>query len=219
MRVRIGDVGGLLFWLPFCLRNKSRLRGLHIERLMSRCIDHDSLIDPLILDERIFDEAPDKDKGGRRGSNTSVFVHDVGNPEAWRWVVLILFFLSGAANALVLLTWSPITDSASTYFGDIGITAINILTVCFQIMYLPGTLLAVHILKNYDLRTTILSAGIFTTVGCAVRYIGSISQSQTSSYFIVLLGTLFVAIAQPFYLNMPARLATAWFGVKERGVF
>ena len=87
-------------------------------------------------------------------------------------------------------------------------------------MYLPGTILAVNIMKITDLRRTMLFGGLLTAVGCAIRYIGSISQpniSPTSSYGIVLLGTLFAALAQPFYLNMPARLATAWFGVSERG--
>jgi hypothetical protein len=40
--------------------------------------------------------------------------------------------------------------------------------------------------------------------------------SPTLGYIIILFGTLFVAVAQPFYLNMPSKLTTAWFAVKER---
>ena len=40
----------------------------------------------------------------------------------YRWVVLMVFVLCGMANAMVLLTWAPITDKVQTYWDDISIT-------------------------------------------------------------------------------------------------
>ena len=38
------------------------------------------------------------------------------------------------------------------------------------------------------------------------------------SYTIILVGTVVVATSQPFYLNMPAKIAASWFAVKQRDV-
>lgn len=140
-----------------------------------------------------------------------------------RWLMLFIFVLSGFANALVLLTWSPISDKASDFWGGIGPTAVNLLAVAFQIMYLPGTVLAVNVMKRADIRVTMMLGGTLTAIGCGIRYLGAIARvdgglSSLASYVIVLLGTVVVAAAQPFYLNMPAKIAASWFAVRERDI-
>lgn len=140
-----------------------------------------------------------------------------------RWAILVMFIFSGAANALVLLSFAPITDLANTYWEDIGTSAINLLAVSFQIMYLPGTVLALYISSKYNLRMIMIIGGLLTTVGCSIRYIGTVTVgsgglSASASYSLVLFGTFIVATAQPFYINMPAKIASSWFPVKERDI-
>lgn len=139
---------------------------------------------------------------------------------SYRWVVLILFVFSGVANAMVLLTWAPITDKAQTYWDNINITAVNLLSVIFQICYVPGTLLALRFSERFSLRGLLLRGGILTSVGCIFRVIGAsvVDSSASGSYALVLFGTIFVGLSQPFYLNMPAKIASTWFGVKERDI-
>ena len=139
-----------------------------------------------------------------------------------RWAILVMFIFSGAANALVLLSFAPITDLANTYWNDIGTTAINLFAVSFQIMYLPGTILALYISSKYNLRMIMLCGGLLTTVGCGLRFAGiafvASGLNLSGSYVLVLLGTMLVALAQPFYINMPAKIAASWFAVKERDI-
>jgi Na+/melibiose symporter-like transporter len=90
-------------------------------------------------------------------------------------------------------------------------------------MYIPGTALSAKTMKMYDLRTTMLLGGSLTTVGCAIRWIGGYARdsghmSPIMSYTFVLIGTVVVASSQPFYLNMPAKIAASWFAVKERDI-
>lgn len=137
----------------------------------------------------------------------------------FRWVILLTFVLAGVANAFVLLTWAPITDKAQTYWKDIDITAINLLSVVFQICYVPGTFLALHLSSKYGLRASLISGSLLTALGCLIRYIGVLIKDDTSaftSYGVVFAGTVFVALAQPVYLNMPAKIASVWFSVNER---
>lgn len=139
----------------------------------------------------------------------------------YRWAVMAIFVLAGVANAMVLLSWAPITDKAQTYWDNINITAVNLLSVIFQICYVPGTLLALRFSERYRLRGVLIRGGILTCVGCIIRAIGALlrdSVGSTGSYALILIGTIFVGLAQPFYLNMPAKIAATWFGVNERDI-
>jgi MFS family permease len=138
---------------------------------------------------------------------------------SFRWVILLTFILAGTANAFVLLTWSPITDKAQIFWNDIDITAINLLSVIFQICYIPGTFIALYLTSNYGLRASLVSGSTLTALGCFIRYIGVLirdSTDATTSYGVVFLGTVLVALAQPVYLNMPAKIASIWFSTSER---
>jgi hypothetical protein len=140
----------------------------------------------------------------------------------YRWLQMLLFVVSGVSNAMILLSWSPITDKANQYWNNIGLTAINLLNVIFQIMYLPGTLLALRISQTYDLKAFLLFGGTLTSVGCLIRLLGALADDVGSgsagSYTLVLLGTSLVGLAQPFYLNLPAKIATTWFAINERDI-
>lgn len=140
----------------------------------------------------------------------------------YRWAMLLMFVFGGVANAMVLLTWAPITDLADTYWSGIGLTAINLLNVIFQIAYLPGTLLALRISEKYSLRMIMVGGGTLTTAGCFIRLVGALAKGSglgsAGSYTLILLGTSLVGLAQPFYLNLPAKIAATWFAVKERDI-
>ena len=79
----------------------------------------------------------------------------------WRWFIVLIVVAAGAANAMVLLTWAPIFAQGSTYFtqalGSNSVsTGVNFFFSSFQIMYLPGTIGAMYVLKKYGLRNTLL---------------------------------------------------------------
>eukprot|EP01038_Epipyxis_sp_PR26KG_P009236 gene9236-12450_t len=139
----------------------------------------------------------------------------------YRWLIVLLFATAGISNALILLTWSPITDKAQIYWNGIGLTEINLLNVIFQIMYLPGTLFALRVSEKNNLRVYLLTSSSITATGCAIRLIGSLLRFQvgsSASYALVLFGTTLVGLAQPFYLNLPAKIAGVWFPVNERDI-
>jgi hypothetical protein len=132
-----------------------------------------------------------------------------------RWFMLLLFVLSGISNAMILLSFAPISDKATTYF-NVGLTEINLLNVVFQMSYLPGTLLALNISSRSDLRSVLLCGGVLTTGGCAIRFLGTTLANKeglpaVAAYCFVLFGTIMVGLAQPFYLSFPAKIAATWY--------
>ncbi|RYH28512.1 MFS transporter [archaeon] len=153
--------------------------------------------------------------------SSSVPVNRTFEVYPYRWIVLAVYILAAVANAVVLLTWAPITDKAQTYWNDIDLTAVNILSVAFQVCYVPGTLFGLWCSERYALRGVLLIGGALTTVGCLVRLLGAVainSAGTSASYGLILFGTILVGLAQPFYLNMPAKIAATWFGVSERDI-
>eukprot|EP01038_Epipyxis_sp_PR26KG_P009234 gene9234-12448_t len=139
-----------------------------------------------------------------------------------RWLILILYSLSVIANAMTVLTWSPIAEKANSYFNSIGISAINLLTVICQIMYFPGTLLSFYASEKTNLRIYLIIAGFLTCVGNTFRLIGAVGKEKTMNndiaYFLILLGTTLIGLAQPFYVNLPAKIASTWFPLNERDI-
>ena len=142
----------------------------------------------------------------------------------WRWVTLLLFISGGLANSMLLLTFAPISDKATVYFGsDVNLTMVNLLNVIFSITYIPGTILALEITDKLDLRHLMVTSGFLTTAGCFIRFMGIYLHNQRMvsglvSYLFVLLGTSFAALSQPSYLNLPAKIANLWFPLQERDI-
>lgn len=141
----------------------------------------------------------------------------------YRFVLLFCFVPAGFANAFLLLTFSPISDKANEYWDEVGATAINLFAVSFQIFYIPGTILGIYVSKYYSLKNVMILGGMLTSFGCLIRWLGAYiyeedrdNMSSEASYTIVLIGTILASLAQPFYLNLPAKIAAAWFPVKER---
>ena len=141
-----------------------------------------------------------------------------------RYLTVILFILSGTSNAIFLLTWGPIFESAKIYFTGLSdvATAVNLLTISFQIMFLPGTLLVTRMVKQGGLRSALLCGGFLTVLGGLVRWSVALANTEgdgvksPGTYIIILLGTMIVALAQPVYNVLPALVASTWFPVEER---
>jgi hypothetical protein len=139
---------------------------------------------------------------------------------SYRWIILLVFGFCTTANAIVLYSFSAVTDLANQYWDNIGITMINLLVVVTQLMYAPGTALGFQISRKYNLRRIMIWAGAFNTIGCIIRYAGVLLRFQgltaTGSYSVVIFGTAVTALAQPFYQNLPSKVAGYWFPTNER---
>jgi FLVCR family MFS transporter 7 len=142
-----------------------------------------------------------------------------------RWWVLIVFALAVMVNALLWVTFAPISDITQHYFHLHSLvgstTSVNMLANIFLILYAPGSLLGMIMVKYYRPRNTILVAAFLTALGALLRYIGAISFNSVGaagSYAIIFIGQSLAAIAQPMLLNFPPALSSIWFPINERDV-
>ena len=140
---------------------------------------------------------------------------------AQRWRHVVLYVLAGVANSIILLTWAPISDLAASYF-DVPLTLINFLSILTAGMYIPGTLLMVYVQRQWllDFRGQMLTAATLNGLGVLIRFCAALvhESSTVGSFTIMTIGTAIAALSQPFFLNLPAALASRWFDLSERDI-
>ena len=135
-------------------------------------------------------------------------------PEQRRWAVLMAFSLANMANSMLWVTFAPIASLAESYYS-ITDTGINAFSISYLVAYIPGSLvaLAVYSFRRDGLRRGIVLAAVTSAIGAFLRYFAS---SPKPVYGLMLTGQYLAALAQPFFTNVPPKVATAWFPTSER---
>lgn len=143
----------------------------------------------------------------------------------FRWWILVMFSSLVMANALLWVTFAPISDITQHYFHSCSFcntsTGVNFLANIFLILYLPGTILSVYLTRFAKPQKALFVAAILTCIGALIRTIAtSIENSldDQTKYALILLGQSFGALAQPILLNYPPAIASIWFPVSERDI-
>lgn len=136
-----------------------------------------------------------------------------------RWGMLALFCLLTAANAVSWICYSSISSIAETYYG-VDTTLINLLSVLFLALYLPGSIAATYAYARYNTKTGLLIGAALTAAGCWIRTIGTINVYTSTAwrYSWAMAGQILCALGQPFFTNAPAKIASEWFAVDQRAV-
>ena len=127
----------------------------------------------------------------------------------YRWVVLLVFMFVVAINQLLWITFAPITGSAASFYG-VSDLSIGLLSMSFMIVYIVISIPASWTIDTYGIRVAV---GIGVTL---TGIFGLLRGLFASSYTIVLIAQIGIAIGQPFILNAVTTVAARWFPVRER---
>jgi MFS family permease len=80
-------------------------------------------------------------------------------------------------------------------------------------MYVPGNFLSIAILNRYGMKATIVCGILFVLIGAWIRCF--ILFTGFVPFYI---GSMIAATGQPFLMNLPSKVASNWFGDKERAM-
>lgn len=127
----------------------------------------------------------------------------------YRWVVLLVFMFSVAVNQLLWITFAPITSAAAEFY-HVSDLSIGLLSVSFMIVYIFLSIPASWVIDTYGIRTAV-GIGAVLTGG-----FGLVRGLSASSYNLVLLSQIGIAVGQPFILNSVTKIAARWFPMDER---
>lgn len=142
-----------------------------------------------------------------------------------RWTALTIFCCMEMANALLWVTYAPISDISQHYFGSdnyySSITGVNMLANVYLILYPVGTILAVYCVKRIKPRNSLLLGGLLSVIGALMRWIASTQKQSLGNsgvYLLMFFGQAFGALSQPFFTNFVPALSGIWFAVEERDI-
>jgi MFS family permease len=127
----------------------------------------------------------------------------------YRWVVLAAFMLVNLTIQVMWISYAPINSLAAKYYG-VSDVAIGALTMSFMIVFVPMALPAAWVIDTKGFRWAVgLGVVLMSAFGVARGLAGT-------SYTLVLLSTIGIAVAQPFLLDAWTKVPANWFSPRER---
>lgn len=121
-----------------------------------------------------------------------------------KWWVLAGFSLVLGVNQLLWLTFAAIVKSTEAHFGVNEFLA-NLLTLIFPIVYVLCSIHAGHVLDKQGYLPIVRRFAVVMLVGSVIRWLGA------SSYWVVFVGQLLIALAQPYLTNAINQITGDWF--------
>jgi MFS family permease len=127
----------------------------------------------------------------------------------YRWVVLAVFMFINLTIQMLWITYAPITGPAAKFYGVTDLK-IGLLAMTFMIVYIPLSIPVSWAIDTFGFRRTV-------SIGAVLMGIFGILRGLAGAdYTLVLLATIFIAIAQPFLLNSWTKVPAQWFSIEER---
>jgi MFS family permease len=135
---------------------------------------------------------------------------------AYRWVILGAFAMISIVVQLQWLTHAPIARPAAVFykgqFNPDSFLDIDFLALLYMLVYLIISIPASHIINKYGIRLGIGLGAILAAIGAGIK------GAMGASYIAVVVGQVFLSVAQPFILNALTAVTVRWFPVKERAL-
>ncbi|CBZ26606.1 conserved hypothetical protein [Leishmania mexicana MHOM/GT/2001/U1103] len=133
-----------------------------------------------------------------------------GDPR--RWVVLALFCLYSASNAIQWITYSSIATATRTFF-NLTTNQLNMLSSVYMIVFVVGAYFTCTTFERWGVRRGVL-------IGCGLNAMGSILKVapglQKPCYLTLIVPQTLNSIAQLFVLSTPPLIAAQYFAPHQR---
>jgi len=130
-----------------------------------------------------------------------------------RYLILLLFCLCSMFNAFQWIEYAIITDKI-TKFYSISNFSVNLTSIIYMVIYIPGIFPASWILIKKGLRFTVLLGSFGTFFGSFIKCF----SIEPTRFWLIIIGQSVLALSQLFIINLPSRLSAVWFGKNEVGL-
>ncbi|CAK9822508.1 Uncharacterized MFS-type transporter C09D4.1 [Anthophora retusa] len=124
-----------------------------------------------------------------------------------RWLILMIFVLYSASNAMQWIQYSIISNIVMFYY-QVSNMMVDMTSLIYMITYIPLIFPASYLLDRFGLRLAVVMGAIGTAVGSWIK----VFSVNPCRFWVTLVGQTVVAVSQTFVLSVPARLAAVWFG-------
>lgn len=131
-----------------------------------------------------------------------------------RWVQLAFLALLALLSDLVCFSVAATPGTWTKVFGQDPASLIDI----FLFTNVFACFIEPFVIRNFGLRTPIVGAAMLMAVGCWLRSGIPGLDENLPGYTTVVIGTMLVAVAQPFFQCTPPLLSATWFAPDERAL-
>lgn len=137
-------------------------------------------------------------------------------PSLRRFLVLMIFSLLTASNAMQWITFSPVPTQSKSAFS-LTTDQLNFLSSIFMIVFVATFFMSCSVFERWNLKTGILVGAVFNALGSAVRVL-LVVLFPGEGYALTLTAQCLASLGQIFFLATPPLLASQWFPHNERAV-
>ncbi|KAJ3150916.1 hypothetical protein HDU89_002913 [Geranomyces variabilis] len=134
---------------------------------------------------------------------------------AIRWPYVATYAVVNLSNAWMWSTYAGVSPTSALYY-NINEAAITWFSLIFMALYVPVTIASSYVLDEYGLREGLLLGTALNGVGAVIRYLSCFLTGTAGRFGVAFTGQVLCAIAQPFILNAPPKIANQYFGPSER---
>ena len=127
----------------------------------------------------------------------------------YRWVVLGVFMFVNLTMQMLWITFAPITGPAAEFYGVTDLQ-IGYLAMSFMITFLFLSFPASWVIDTYGFRKAVSIGSVLMAVFAILRGLAG------ANYTLVLIGSIGIAIGQPFLMNAWTKVPANWFAINER---
>lgn len=117
---------------------------------------------------------------------------------------MLLFCLLSFTNGMMWVIVSPISVTISKGY-NVSSGLVSIIPMSYLFMYILVNFPSNWVLDVKGIKKGIVTGAILTLIGAGIRCL------VIFNFVFAILGQIFCAIAQPFILNAPTKIAIRWF--------
>lgn len=138
---------------------------------------------------------------------------------SYRWVVLFTYFLTSAATGVVAASLSTNRPIVMNIY-KISLTLLQVAKYADLILYLPANFISTKVIEARGLRACVLIGSTLMLFGSILRIFSIIqfSSNRQDMFWPFFIGQIICVSGQAFLKNPVSKLATNWFGDRERGI-
>jgi len=136
-------------------------------------------------------------------------------------LVLLWFCLGNGLNEFAWTCFSPIFRNVVAAFCVTDFLA-SLLPLSFLLLFAPAALMVAYLLSRFGMRAVLLMGNAAQVIGCWLRFAACAAaawgppSALGGAFAMLLFGQGVVALAQPVFTNLPARLSSTWFSSRAR---
>jgi MFS family permease len=127
----------------------------------------------------------------------------------WRWVVIGSFMLVNFMIQVLWICYAPVAVEAAAFYG-VSELAIGFFAMLFMIAYVPLAIPVAWLIDRFGFRNMVALGSAIMVAGALLRGLAG------ANYALALVGTLALAMAQPFFLNAWTKVPAHWCPEGER---